>query len=113
MANEDTDLADAYWGRSEAAHNRVENAIRAGGRAAVLLLEQLAAAAPDEAALCSLGAGPLEDLVRWEGVALADELDSALERQPKLRVALRCVRVGVETLDSDISFRKFYGVPDQ
>jgi hypothetical protein len=110
MVNDDSDIAAAYWGGSDAAHDRVANVIRTGGRPAVLLLEQLATTAPDEMALGTLGAGPFEDLVRWEGLALADELDAALERQPRLRTAVRFVHVGVESLESDISFRKFYGV---
>jgi hypothetical protein len=99
-----------YWADDEDARNEVENAIRRGGPDAVALIEQLAASAPDAASLGSLGAGPLEDLVRWEGLALAAQLDAALEREPKLRQAVRYLRVGVEQLEEDVSFVRFFGL---
>jgi hypothetical protein len=108
MANEGYDLVVAYWHGSDDAQAQVWRAMRTGGSEAVVLLERLAAAAPDDSALCGLGAGPFEDLVMWHGLPLMDDLDAALEREPRLRTAVRCVRVGVEELESDVSFRKFY-----
>ena len=82
--------------------------MRTGGVAAVNLIESLARHAPNDAALFKLGAGPLEDLVNWHGRHLAAELDAALDREPRLRLAVPMVRVGREQLESDVSFVKFF-----
>jgi hypothetical protein len=108
MANQGPDLVAAYWQESDDARAQVWRAMKTGTSDAVILLERLAAAAPDDSALGALGAGPFEDLVNWHGLPLMDELDAALEREPRLRTAVRYVRVGVEQLESDVSFRKFY-----
>jgi hypothetical protein len=103
-------LVQRYWGDDEDAYGEVDHAMRAGGRDAVRLLEELAAGAPDDESLGLLGAGPFEDLVRWEGVRLAAELDAAMKRQPRLRMAVRNVRVGSEQLEADTNFEQFFGI---
>ena len=81
---------------------------RDGGPDAVNLLAALAGAAPDEESLGFLGAGPLEELVNFHGLRLAEELDEALDREPKPRTALSYVRVGVEDLDSTTRLTDFF-----
>lgn len=92
------------------AYAEVDHVMRRGGGEAVKLLVELASAAPDEESLGSLGAGWFEDLVRWHGVPLAAELDAAMDREPKLRKAVTYVRLGVEQLESDVSFVHLFGV---
>lgn len=125
------DLVDAYWrqylraraadqpnaGRDEPGSGiaddealawEVSRRARQGEPDAVNLLVAAAGAAPDEGALCFLGAGPLEELVNLHGVRLAKELDDALDREPRLRKAMSCVRVGVEDLDSTTRLTEFF-----
>jgi len=61
------------------AGDSVRRAVEAGSGEAVNLLRQLAHAAPDDAALRHLGAGPVEDLARLHGHALLDEIDAAAQ----------------------------------
>ena len=113
MRHEDSDqLAAHYWANDDdgAAWARVDDTVRDGGGEAVALVELLAATAPDEESLGRLGAGPLEDLVRWHGVALARQLDAASGRQPRLRAALGFVRVGTEHLNAGESLADFFGL---
>jgi hypothetical protein len=108
----DDSVVRPYWAGDDDgwAYGAIDSVMRAGGPDAVRVIEMLAAGAPDTDALRKLGAGFLEDLVRWHGLALAAELGAALERQPRLRVAVSVVRVGVEQLESDSSFVRFYGL---
>lgn len=101
-------FAKAYWSGDDSADFATRDSIRTGGVAAVNLIESLARHAPNDAALGNLGAGPLEDLVNWHGRHLAAELDAALDREPRLRLAVPMVRVGPEQLESDVSFVKFF-----
>jgi hypothetical protein len=59
-----------------------------------------------------LAAGPIEDLINWHGAAVADELDVAMKREPKLRVALGSgirLRAGVELdLPLELNLRDWY-----
>ncbi|WP_052667924.1 DUF6869 domain-containing protein [Nitriliruptor alkaliphilus] len=66
--------------------------------------------APDDDALCWLGAGPVEDLAVHHGNAFIDQFVLAGRRDPRFRAALRCawldgaskqVRVALESLRSD------------
>ena len=112
LPNVDESVLRHYWdGDNDGqAHAAIDRAMRDGGPDAVRVIEMLAAGAPDTDALLNLGAGFFEDLVRWHGLALAGELDAALEREPRLRVAVTAVRVGVERLESDASFVRFFGL---
>jgi hypothetical protein len=87
----------------------VDQCAKGGGPEAILLLVALAIAAPDERALCYLGAGPLEDLVTNHGSRLAEELDEVLDREPRLRAALGCVRVGFVELGPTTRLKDFFG----
>ena len=77
---------------------KAQEAMWTGGLEAVALLERLAAAAPDDLALGTLGAGAFEDLVDVHGLKLGDDLDAALQREPRLREAVRHVRSGSSSL---------------
>lgn len=56
----------------------------------VPLLLTLAEAAPDDAALAYLGAGPIEDLLAHHALDVVDEIDEQAQRHEKFRYALRC-----------------------
>jgi hypothetical protein len=71
----------------------VNDMATAGSADALTLVAALAAAAPSDAALAYLGAGPLEDLVDKHGAAFIDELVVATKLNPRLEVALATVRV--------------------
>ena len=92
---EPAEATDYEWSEWE-----VSSIIKAGGIKAVDLLADLVAAAPTDAALGYLGAGPVEDLVNWYGPAVAHGLDAAIRREPRLSLALDGVRVGTEELES-------------
>lgn len=83
--------ADEWWWAYEA----VANAVASGGSEAVELIVALAdGAGEDEDALASLGAGPIEDLLRHEGPPspeTADALDAAARQNAAVRYAVRCV----------------------
>ena len=100
VRNEADDADRVLW--------QVAQDIRAGGPEAVDAVVALAAAAPTDEALSFLGAGPLEELVNWHGVSLMDELDRALDAEPRLCVALSYVRVGVETLTPETRLSDFF-----
>lgn len=100
---EPVDLTTCEW-----ADRAVNAAMRGGGVDAVRTLAALAESAPSDRALCWLGAGPLEDLIRWHGIVLMDELDEALDREPRLREALSCVRLGHEHLSADTRLRDVF-----
>ena len=98
------------WAENVWAAREVDQVVAEGGPEAVVLLRLLAAAAPSEQSLGYLGGGALEDLITLHGLALADELDAALDQEPQLRTALSYVQVGVERLDVTTRFRDFYGL---
>jgi hypothetical protein len=108
VAVERDELVEAYWqhwrlGSSEDRDDRlrqpthawawdeVERAVADRDGDVVELLVALADAAPDDAALAYLGAGPVEDLVRVHGEAVAAALERAAESDVNLRRALRSV----------------------
>jgi hypothetical protein len=80
-------------GRYEWAVWEVNAIIRAGSTEVMDLVEALAAAAPSDAALVYLGAGPLEDLVSMHGLRISDALVIAAGRQPKIETALPSLRI--------------------
>jgi hypothetical protein len=102
---EPADATDYEWSEWE-----VSSIIRAGGIEAIDLLADLAAAAPTDAALGYLGAGPVEDLVNLYGPAVAHGLDAAIRREPRLSLALDGVRVGTEELEPTTSLVAFFGL---
>lgn len=102
---EPAEATDYEWSEWE-----VSSIIKSGGIEAVALLADLAAAAPTDAALGYLGAGPVEDLVNWYGTAVAHGLDAAIRREPRLALALDGVRVGTEELDPTTSLVAFSGL---
>jgi hypothetical protein len=84
----------------------------AGSADALTVVAALAAAAPSDAALVYLGAGPLEDLVGMHGAAFIDELVIATKLNPRLEVAIATVRVdgrdgfSVDSLKGYLSTRR-------
>lgn len=54
------------------------------------LLRALADAAPDDRALCYLGAGPVEDLLRCHGDRFIGVIDDEATANARLQTALRC-----------------------
>jgi len=82
------DARECEWAVWEVIHMAT-----AGSADALTVVAALAAAAPSDAALRYLGAGPLEDLVDKHGAAFIDELVIATKLNPRLEVALATVRV--------------------
>lgn len=78
---------DDFW-----AWEQVEQAAKVGGSEAIALLSKLADAAPDEAGLAYLGAGPIEELVQLHGVPLKDQIEEASRQNPSFANALQVAR---------------------
>lgn len=110
MLDEPDDLVVMYWryfalstsdrrkdrllavqGGDDRASEWVDEAASSGRNEAVDLIERLARAAPDDAAVAYLGAGPLENLLNNHGVRLLDELEQAARRSKPFRAALATV----------------------
>ena len=102
----DPDLIKRYWRQyqlslSDAVADReaadtlfqvweeVNEAAQFGRAGVVELLVALAEAAPDDLALATLGAGPIEDLITSHAEEFVDELDDAARRSSPFRTALR------------------------
>jgi hypothetical protein len=69
----------------------VEEAAQFGKPEVVDLLVALADAAPNDLALATLGAGPVEDLITSHGEEFVETIDEAARRSESFRKALRCV----------------------
>lgn len=79
--------AEAFWWSLEAVHDLV----RTDPEHAVAVLTALAHAAPDDAALAYLGAGPVEDLLRGGASdVVIDRVEGAAVSNDTFRKALRC-----------------------
>ncbi len=102
----DATLPDAYWRHYvlafrgdrqqrlaaqelDWAEDEVHEALR-DAQTAVELLVRLAEAAPDEAALAYLGAGPIEELLDSSAGDVVDGVEEAANRSAPFRYALRC-----------------------
>jgi hypothetical protein len=94
------------------AFNVVHDRMNAGGVAGVDLVRALVECAPNETELWSIGAGPLEDLVRAHGDALVDLLVGCADRDPRFAEALSCVWVKPEALSIKTVQRLKKYVPD-
>lgn len=95
-------IAHDYWlpdNRDErwVAYGAVDRLTRAGGADAVAMV--VALGRDPNADMGSLGAGALEDLLNRHGVAVAEQLDEAMVREPWLRHALGITRVHGFQLD--------------
>jgi len=95
-------IAHDYWlpdDRDErwVAFGAVDRMMRAGGAAAVAMV--VALGSDPNADVVRIGAGALEDLLNWHGVAVAEQLDEAMVREPWLRDALAITRVHGVQLD--------------
>jgi hypothetical protein len=106
--HEPSQLADSYWDhyrratsnvRTERlserdvrwAHDEVDERVRNQPEEVIAVLVAIADAAPDDAALAYLGAGPIEDLIRHCGsVVVVDRIEGAASRSDAFRKALRC-----------------------
>jgi hypothetical protein len=62
-----------------------------GAERAWPIVLRLVARAPDDFALCFIGSGHLEDLLRTAGPELAARADERARIDPRFRVALACV----------------------
>lgn len=102
------ELVDAYWRQYQLSQSalradrmaaeslfhvweEVEEVVQSGRPDVVRLLVALADAAPGDQALATLGAGPLEDLIRLHAEDFVDQIDEAARRNEAFRKALRCV----------------------
>jgi len=124
----DPDLIKRYWRQyqlslSDAVADReaadtlfqvweeVNEAAQFGRAGVVELLVALAEAAPDDLALATLGAGPIEDLITSHAEEFVDELDDAARRSSPFRTALRNVWYD-ESVDASIRGRlQRFGTP--
>ena len=84
QSDEDEDQDPDFW-----AWEYVDRLWRAGDRAALDRLVDLANSASDSEELNYLGAGPVEDLVRVFGESLIDDIEEAARRSPSFLCALR------------------------
>lgn len=82
----------------------VDEAAQFGNPGIVELLVALADAAPDDLALATLGAGPLEDLIRSHAEEFVEQLDQAARQNARFRYALRCVWY-TESIDESVRQR--------
>jgi hypothetical protein len=55
------------------------------------VIRAIVVATTDEKALCDVGAGPLETLVRDHGAQFIDRIESAARSDANFRLALSCV----------------------
>lgn len=102
-----SDLAATYWehyrlafsedrkDRLEAERIRdgvgeVDAAVFDNTPGVVPLLVTLAEAAPDDAALAYLGAGPIEDLLGRHALDVVDQIDDQARQNERFQYALRC-----------------------
>jgi hypothetical protein len=102
------DLVEAYWRQYQLSQSQdpvdlamadslfhvweeVEEAAQFGKPEVVDLLVALADAAPNDLALATLGAGPVEDLITSHGEEFVETIDEAARRSESFRKALRCV----------------------
>jgi hypothetical protein len=77
---------ELFW-----AWEQVDQAAKDGGPGIVDLLVALSDAAPNDAALAYLGAGPVEDLVRLHGARLRGEVETASRQNQHFAAACRSV----------------------
>lgn len=91
---------DWFW-----AWQAVADRVHDRGTEALPLLVLLADAAPDDDAVGSLGAGPIEDLV---GDETLDEIEAMASRHPRFRLALRSVWHDLSEA-GDARFRRLLG----
>jgi hypothetical protein len=102
------ELADGYWehyrratstvravrlsaGDTRWARDEIEDGVRSQPEEMIAVLVAIADAAPDDAALSYLGAGPVEELIVHHGsVAVIDRIEGAARRHEKFRKAVRC-----------------------
>ena len=106
MAN--ADLVETYWRQYQLSQSQdptdqkivdslfyvweeVEEAVQFGKPEVVELLVALGDAAPDNLALATLGAGPVEDLITPHSEKFVEKIDEAARRSGSFRKALRCV----------------------
>jgi hypothetical protein len=90
----------------------VYDRMKTGGVQAVDLVRALIEAAPKQSDLWSIGAGPMEDLVRAHGDELVDLLVGSADRDPRFAEALSCVWVKRETLRPTTAQRLSQYLPD-
>lgn len=77
---------ETFWAWEE-----IEERVRLQPKDAIEVLTYLADAAPDDAALAYLGAGPIENLVCYGGSdVVIDRVEGAAVRNGNFRTALRC-----------------------
>lgn len=126
MDDEPPGLVEAYWryhalgGSKEPADwakrnatfwawEWVNDAAMANRPGVVELLGRLLAAAPDEESVFYLAAGPLEDLIVYQGSAVFGEVENAARTDPRMRLAL--TGVYVSRVDPDVLARlRRYGL---
>ena len=77
---------EAWW-----AWEKIEERVRSKPEEAIEMLTVVADAAPDDAALAYLGAGPVENLLcYYQSPVVIDRVDEAARRNVNFRKALRC-----------------------
>lgn len=89
--------AQSAW----AARERVERMVDDGGEAAIRVILELLATAPDHKGTVAVGAGPLEDLVNSHGDELVDQIEQAARQRPDFAASLRSVVVEDGSLRAD------------
>jgi hypothetical protein len=85
------ELAQATTPVAVAAHgafDHVEEVIESGGTAALALIVDLLASAPEAGGAATVGAGPLEDLLHDHGDELIDEVERLARQDPAFSRAL-------------------------
>ena len=85
VRSERLESAADFW-----ASERLHDATEEPTDDVVGLLRALADAAPDDRALCYLGAGPIEDLLRYHGDRFIGLIDDEATANARFRTALRC-----------------------
>ncbi len=121
-------LVDAYWRhhcdatsqtRTDRVHSdetrwaweEVERSVDRGDADVVDLLCALAAAAPDDGALASLGAGPVEGLLATHAARFGEVVDAAARTDDRFRTALRCAWYD-DKVDAELATRlRRFGQP--
>ncbi len=96
------------WFVSEAAawaHSEVDELIRADGGRGWAAVQALVQQATTDQALSTIGAGPLEDLIRKYPADLIDDVERMAQTEPRLQRALAGVWLRLEAVPRDLARR--------
>ena len=102
LRQDDDDTENREATRDEAAYDIVKRLVEDGSPGtAWLAVRELLRQTPDDDLEVS-AAGPLEDLVRAHGFAIAGELLAEAERDDRFRWALGCIWIGPDSVPTSL-----------